>query len=142
MVSLAARRGLSEEASAAGTDSTSDASPAAATKAGKDAARRTGVRGETYAYWYLRRRGYVIVSRNFTVPGMKGEIDLAGYDGKVLAFVEVKTRIDGFGEGRWTLPAGRRDYSQQEARFSTNGADVHDRVEHSERAVPIRCAGY
>jgi putative endonuclease len=26
------------------------------------------------------------------VPGMKGEIDLAGYDGKVLAFVEVKTR--------------------------------------------------
>jgi putative endonuclease len=92
MVSLAARRGLSEVASAAGTDSTSDASPAAATKAGKDAARRTGVRGETYAYWYLRRRGYVIVSRNFTVPGMKGEIDLAGYDGKVLAFVEVKTR--------------------------------------------------
>ena len=92
MVSLAARRGLSEVASAEGTDSTSDASPAAATKARKDAARRTGVRGETYAYWYLRRRGYVIVSRNFTVPGMKGEIDLAGYDGKVLAFVEVKTR--------------------------------------------------
>jgi putative endonuclease len=92
MVNLAARRGLSEEASAEGTDSTSDASPAAAAKAGKDAARRTGVRGETYAYWYLRRRGYVIVSRNFTVPGMKGEIDLAGYDGKVLAFVEVKTR--------------------------------------------------
>ena len=26
------------------------------------------------------------------VPGMKGEIDLAGYDGKVLAFIEVKTR--------------------------------------------------
>jgi putative endonuclease len=58
----------------------------------KQAARRTGVRGETFAYWYLRRHGYVIVSRNFTVPGMKGEIDLAGYDGKVLAFIEVKTR--------------------------------------------------
>jgi len=56
------------------------------------AARKTGVRGETFAYWYLRKNGYVIVSRNFMVPGMKGEIDLAGYDGKVLAFIEVKTR--------------------------------------------------
>jgi hypothetical protein len=27
-------------------------------------ARRTGVRGETYAYWYLRRNGYVFVARN------------------------------------------------------------------------------
>ena len=58
----------------------------------RDARRRTGVRGETYAYWYLRRHGYTIVARNFTVPGVHGEIDLVGYDGDVLAFVEVKTR--------------------------------------------------
>jgi len=56
------------------------------------AGRRTGVRGETYAYWYLRRHGYTIIARNFTVPGVHGEIDLIGYDGDVLAFVEVKTR--------------------------------------------------
>ncbi len=48
--------------------------------------------GRRYAYWYLRRHGYVFVARNFTVPGVKGEIDLIGYDGPVLAFVEVKTR--------------------------------------------------
>jgi putative endonuclease len=55
-------------------------------------ARRTGMRGETYAYWYLRRHGYVFVARNYMPRGAKGEIDLVGYDGDTLAFVEVRTR--------------------------------------------------
>ena len=58
----------------------------------KHAARRTGIRGETYAYWYLRRHGYVFVARNYTPRGIKGELDLVGYDGETLAFVEVRTR--------------------------------------------------
>lgn len=58
----------------------------------KERARRTGDCGETCAYGYLRSRGYVMVARNFMTPGIKGEIDMAGYDGQVLAFVEVKTR--------------------------------------------------
>jgi putative endonuclease len=58
----------------------------------KRAARRTGIRGETYAYWYLRRHGYVFVARNYTPRGLKGELDLVGYDGETLAFVEVRTR--------------------------------------------------
>ena len=58
----------------------------------KDAARRTGIHGETYTYWYLRRHGYIFVARNYRIPDDKGEIDLVGYDGSVLAFVEVKTR--------------------------------------------------
>src|SRR2546421_10619705 len=58
----------------------------------KQEARRTGVRGETYAYWYLRRQRYIFVARNYTPRGIKGEIDLVGYDGKTLAFVEVRTR--------------------------------------------------
>lgn len=58
-------------------------------------ARRTGIRGETYAYWYLRRKGYVLIARNYTTSGFHGEIDLIGYDGPVLAFVEVKTRTSG-----------------------------------------------
>ena len=53
---------------------------------------RTGVRGETYAYWYLRRHGYTLIARKYRAAGVKGEIDLVGYDGRVLAFVEVKTR--------------------------------------------------
>src|SRR6202041_3331071 len=66
--------------------------PGAAGDPAKHRARQTGIRGETYAYWYLRRHGYVLVARNFTSPGIKGEIDMVGYDGPTLAFVEVKTR--------------------------------------------------
>ncbi|HWG57792.1 MAG TPA: YraN family protein [Candidatus Acidoferrales bacterium] len=62
------------------------------TASAKDRARQTGVRGETYAYWYLRRHGYLLIARNYTFPGIKGEIDMVGYDGPALAFVEVKTR--------------------------------------------------
>ena len=78
-VRWASRRGLREE-----QDFSSDAK--------KQAARQTGVRGETYAYWYLRRNGYVFVAKNYMPRGIKGEIDLVGYDGKTLAFVEVRTR--------------------------------------------------
>jgi putative endonuclease len=57
---------------------------------------RTGVRGETFAYWYLRNLGYVFVARNYTPRGgAKGEVDLIGYDGETLAFVEVRTRTVG-----------------------------------------------
>jgi putative endonuclease len=55
-------------------------------------ARSTGVRGESYAYWYLRGHGYVSVAKNYTPRGIKGELGLIGYDGKTLAFVEVRTR--------------------------------------------------
>jgi putative endonuclease len=57
----------------------------------KHRAPQTGIGGETYAYCYLRRHGYVLVARNFTSPGIKGEIDMVGYDGQTRAFVEVKT---------------------------------------------------
>jgi putative endonuclease len=53
---------------------------------------RTGRRGEEDAYFYLRRRGYVIIARNYRSPHSRGELDLVGWDGDVLCFVEVKTR--------------------------------------------------
>jgi putative endonuclease len=53
---------------------------------------RTGRRGEEDAYFYLRRRGYVIIARNYRSPHSRGELDLVGWDGDVLCFVEVKSR--------------------------------------------------
>jgi putative endonuclease len=53
---------------------------------------RTGTRGEEDAYFHLRKMGYVIVARNFRSPRCRGEIDLIGWDGNLLCFIEVKTR--------------------------------------------------
>lgn len=53
---------------------------------------KTGERGETLAYWYLRQAGYTIVARNRRARSGAGEVDLIGWDGPILSFVEVKTR--------------------------------------------------
>jgi putative endonuclease len=53
---------------------------------------RTGRQGEEDAYFYLRRRGYVMIARNYRSPNYRGELDLVGWDGDVLCFIEVKTR--------------------------------------------------
>ncbi len=52
----------------------------------------TGKRGETLAYWYLRRQGYTVVARNLRLHAGGGELDLVAWEGPTLAFVEVKTR--------------------------------------------------
>ena len=51
-----------------------------------------GARGETLAYWYLRQAGYTIVARNWRARSGAGELDLVGWEGPILAFVEVKAR--------------------------------------------------
>jgi putative endonuclease len=109
LVEWAARNGLTAER-ASGADGTD-----------RRVRSRTGVRGETFAYWYLRRHGYTIIARNYTLPGAKGEIDLVGYDGAVLAFVEVKTRTGepgtrGLPEDAVT-PAKRRHLSRMARQF-------------------------
>ena len=52
----------------------------------------TGSRGEEEVYFFLRQRGYVMVARNWRSPRSRSEIDLIGWEGDTLCFVEVKTR--------------------------------------------------
>lgn len=51
-----------------------------------------GERGENVAAKFLTSQGYRILQRNYTTKA--GEIDIVARDGKVLVFVEVKTRTD------------------------------------------------
>lgn len=53
---------------------------------------RTGSRGEDEALFWLRRKGYVVVARQWKSPMYPGDIDLIAWDGDCLCVVEVKSR--------------------------------------------------
>lgn len=96
-------------------------------------ARQTGVRGETYAYWYLRNQGYVIIRQNYRVPSRRGEIDLIGWDGPTLAFIEVKTRTTpSGGPPEAAVDSAKREHLVEMAReyiARRKLVDVHSRFD-------------
>jgi putative endonuclease len=54
------------------------------------AAETRGREGETRAAWFLRAKGWQILDQRVRTPA--GEVDLVARRGKLVAFVEVKTR--------------------------------------------------
>jgi len=52
----------------------------------------TGIDGERASFFYLRRKGYVVVARRWSSGDVPGDIDLIAWQGPMLCFVEVKTR--------------------------------------------------
>ncbi len=65
-----------------------------ATRLGKGRAAHLelGRRGEEAAFFYLRRRGYTVVARDWRNGKVRGDLDLVAWEGDTLCFVEVKTR--------------------------------------------------
>lgn len=51
-----------------------------------------GAKGEEAAFFYLRRQGYIITARGWRSHRYAGDIDLIGWAGNAICFVEVKTR--------------------------------------------------
>jgi putative endonuclease len=51
-----------------------------------------GRRGEDIAHRFLQRAGIVVVDRNYRMSSGAGEVDLVGWEGDTLVFVEVKSR--------------------------------------------------
>ncbi|MGB0747623.1 MAG: YraN family protein [Magnetospiraceae bacterium] len=62
------------------------------TKEKRQTAYRAGIWAETLAVWYLRLKGYRILARRLRSP--VGELDIVARRGRVVAFIEVKSRPD------------------------------------------------
>jgi putative endonuclease len=89
-----------------------------------------GRRGERLAAAYLERAGYRLVASNFMLPVgrnlrgaiIRAEIDLIGYEGTTLCFIEVKTRASDW----FAPPEANVDLRKQ--RQITRAARVYRRL--------------
>jgi|ERR1700728_1944820 putative endonuclease len=52
----------------------------------------TGLQGERAAFFWLMRRGYVVVARAWHSSRAPGDLDIIAWKGDTLCFIEVKTR--------------------------------------------------
>jgi putative endonuclease len=80
-----------------------------------DARQRLGRLGERLAAEHLVRRGFRILERNYRTRW--GELDIVAFDGRTLAFCEVKTRKLLAGQG-FALEAVRADKRRRVRRMA------------------------
>jgi putative endonuclease len=94
----------------------------------------TWLRGEREALFHLRKLGYTVVARRWKSPKLRGDVDLIGWDGEWLCFVEVKTRTE-----RDMAPAESAvDADKQEMLRRMARAYVRGFPERLRREVPVR----
>ena len=84
-----------------------------------------GRRGEDIAHRYLQRNGIIVVARNYRMSSGVGEIDLIGWEGDQLVFVEVKSRqTDDYGAPDRAIGPQKRTSLIRAAREFARHADV------------------
>ena len=84
-----------------------------------------GRRGEDIAHRYLQRSGIIIVARNYRMASGAGEVDLIGWEGEALVFVEVKSRqTDEYGAPDRAIGAGKQSSLFRAAREYARHAEV------------------
>ena len=86
-----------------------------------------GKKGERQAELYLKRSGYKILERNYKNPF--GEVDIIAEKGDVVAFVEVKTRLnDNYGAPSEAVGIKRREKYIKAAQFYFCGKQIDTTV--------------
>lgn len=94
----------------------------------------TGLRGEREALFHLRKLGYTVIARRWKSTKLRGDIDLIGWDGEWLCFVEVKTRT-----ARDTTPAESAvDRDKQEMLRRMAWAYLKGFPERMRGEIPVR----
>jgi putative endonuclease len=85
-----------------------------------------GKRGEDLAERYLKKKGYRVVERNYRCA--LGEVDLIVLDGRVIVFVEVKTRSgDRFGTPAEAVERRKQRKMIRAAQFFLTHKRLHQR---------------
>ena len=94
----------------------------------------TGLKGEREALFELRRMGYTIVGRRWKNAKLRGDVDLIGWEGDWLCFIEVKTRTE-----RTAVPAEFAvDSDKQEMLRKMARAYLRGFPEKLREEVPVR----
>ncbi|MGH7874560.1 MAG: YraN family protein [Candidatus Binatia bacterium] len=85
-----------------------------------------GKEGERLAEQYLKHKGYKLVERNYRCAA--GELDLIVLDGRVVVFVEVKTRTgQGFGSPLEAVEFRKQRKMIQAAQYFLSEKRLHQR---------------
>lgn len=95
----------------------------------------TGLRGEREALFHLRSLGYTVVARRWKNAKLRGDVDLIGWDGDWLCFIEVKTRTgrDPMAPAESAVDADKQEMLRKMAR-----AYLRAFPEKLRRQVPVR----
>ena len=84
-----------------------------------------GRRGEDLAHRYLKKRGYVIVARNYRLAAGDAEADIIAWQEDTLVFVEVKSRqTDEFGAPERAVGPEKEAHLRRVAREYTRKAGI------------------
>lgn len=94
----------------------------------------TGERGEREALFHLQKMGYTVVARRWKSAKLWGDIDLIGWDGEWLCFVEVKTRS----ARDWAPAESAVDHDKQEMLRRMARAYLRGFPEKLRAEVPVR----
>ena len=85
--------------------------------------KRLGKRGENRAVRYLKKSGYKILERGYKNPF--GEVDIIASKGEVIAFIEVKTRLnENYGAPSEAVDRKRRDKYIQASKYYFSGRQI------------------
>lgn len=94
----------------------------------------TGLRGEREALFELRKIGYTVVARRWKSTKLRGDVDLIGWEGDCLCFIEVKTRTErGFVPAMFSVDADKQQMLHKMAR-----AYLRNFPEKHRRDIPVR----
>jgi putative endonuclease len=94
----------------------------------------TGLHGEREALFELRKMGYTVVARRWKNSKLRGDVDLIGWEGNCLCFIEVKTRAErGLVPAMFAVDADKRQMLHKMAR-----AYLRNFPEKCRRDIPVR----